>query len=325
MRGEILNSKQVVSVSDNYSQLIHNLCEISNAYFYNGEFDNAFQVLEHGENLSELRDVPAKERAKLWILYGKIEEVHSALTDYNYEFAIALLHRAERAARDSSDQLLLARAFDEIGQAYLHQTEHNGKGSFDHSKLYFEKGYALRDKSGDIRGRCMSMIHLAQAAECMDEFDIALEIFQSVKEIAEKNDFPLELSFAIRHLAKAFVREDKPDDAFPLFKRSLEIREEIGLKPFLPFSHISMGQMYDYHDNRDQAKDHYQTAFNIAEEMKATSASIEALLSLGDSYVSFQERQEAITTYTKALKYAKEAKLAQKVDLCKQRLQNIQN
>lgn len=320
-----MNFRQVVSVSDNYSQLIHNLCEISNTYYYNGEFDNAFQVLDHGENLSEIRDVPSKERAKLWILYGKIEEVHSALTDYNYEFAIALLRRAERAARDSSDQILLAQAFDELGQAYLHQTEHTGKGSFDTAKLYFEKGYALREKNDDSRGRCMSMIHLAQAAECTNDYDTAMEIFQTVRDISEKNDFPLELSFAIRHLAKALVREGKPHEAFPLFKRSLEIREEIGLKPFLPFSHISMGQMYDYHDNRELAKNHYHTAFDIAEEMKATSASIEALLSLGDSYVSFQERQEAITTYTDALKYAKEANLAQKIDLCKQRLQNLQN
>ena len=320
-----MKSRPPVSISENYSQIFHSLCELLNTYYYNGDFDNAFQVLDHGEHLSENRDVPPKVRAKFWILYGKIEEVHSALTDFNYDFAIALLHRAERAARDSSDEILLAKAFDELGQAYLHQTEHTGKGDFDTSKLYFEKGYALREKNGDTRGKCMSMIHIAQAAECTQDYDTALEIFESVKDISEANDFPLELSFAIRHLAKALVREGKPDEAFPLFKQSLEIREEIGLKPFLPFSHISMGQMYDYHDNRDQAKDHYYAAFDIAEEMKATSASIEALLSLGDSHVSFQERPEAIMAYTNALEYAKEANLAQKIDLCKQRLKNIEN
>lgn len=317
--------KCVQSVSDNYSQLITNLCDISNTYFFNGEFDSAFQVLDHGERLSELRDVPARERAKLWVLYGKIEEMHSALTDYDYQFAIALLRRAERAALDAAEENLLAWAYDELGQAYLHRTEHTGVGNLASAKKYFTKGFTIRDKENDIQGKCMSMIHLAQVAECQNNFTEALNLFQSVKEMSEKHNYSLELSFALRHLAKALVRENKKDEAFPLFQQSLDLREEIGMKPFLPFSYISMGQMYDFQKNRKKARDYYQRAFDIAEEMKAVSASVEALIALGESHVSFQDFLQASTVYTEALEYANNVNLTTKSALCKQRLIQLQN
>lgn len=92
------------SVTIHYTTLLQSICDISEAYLYEGKMDEAVNVLNIGEQLALFKEVAPRDTMKLLLQHGKVLNMNYFLTNNGYDAMLSTVLRAKQASEDAQDE-----------------------------------------------------------------------------------------------------------------------------------------------------------------------------------------------------------------------------
>lgn len=127
----------------------------------------------------------------------------------------------ELAAR-IDDELLLGRAYQNIGSCYMRQ------GDATRAIEHFERGISLLESAGDDRelARCLNDFGIAYLRD--DRLQLATETFQRCRDLAAKTGSSRVKVLALNNLAMVTVTRARWDEARPVLEAVFEIARRVG-------------------------------------------------------------------------------------------------
>src|SRR6266487_1100023 len=312
------------SISDHFTNVINNLCEITESYYLLGRLDEALSVLQTGLQLTTVKDVQPRDRVRLVLQYGKILVANYFLTNKDFDLAFATILEAKQLAEETQYEKGIADALNLIGQAHYNKTLNTGEGDYEQALAYFQQSLERREKLRDTRGISEALFNIGLTYERRNLYDKALEYYTDALQFAELYNHKLEKSYALRHLAGLAWDKDDLDAALNYALNSLALREEIGFRRYLPFSHLLVGDIYEARKDIENALIHYQNAQALAEEMGIKNALVFSLLALCDIQLAQQDVAQARENFTHAHELALELQIAYAINEASKRLNSEQ-
>jgi hypothetical protein len=124
------------AIPKHYSALVNILCQLSEAYYYQGSLDTAMTLLDSNNHILDNSSVTAGDRARFQVQRGKMLYYQGAIADTDSEAALAVLLDAQELAKSSKADGCLAKALDLIGLVFYAQAFSNS--NFEKPREYFQ-------------------------------------------------------------------------------------------------------------------------------------------------------------------------------------------
>ncbi|HLJ34430.1 MAG TPA: hypothetical protein VKU38_12285, partial [Ktedonobacteraceae bacterium] len=105
------------SVTNHYTTLIQSLCDISEAYLYEGKMDESVSILNIGEQLAKAKEVAPKDAMKLLLQQSNVLVMNYFLTNSDFDAVLSTVLRAQLAAEKANDEQGKADALQLFGMA----------------------------------------------------------------------------------------------------------------------------------------------------------------------------------------------------------------
>jgi tetratricopeptide (TPR) repeat protein len=296
------------SVTTYYATLIQSLCDISDAYLYEGKMDDSVNILTIGEQLAEAKEIAPRDTMKLLLQYSKVLIMNYFLANSDYDAMLSTVLRAKQTAEGAQDEQGKADAVQLLGQVYYYQSLNNEVHEYEQALEYFQQALDRRVALGDERGISESLFYIGLIYQNGDTPDKekAFDYYTRSFHIAEKHDYKLEASYASRHLASVLGERKELEQALIYALRSLALREEIGFKRYLPPSHGLVGEIYFAQHDLESALFHNRRAYELAQEMNLQIFMMWSLFSLGDIYLTQYDTVQAKEHFEQAYNIAQE-------------------
>ncbi len=314
-----------VSVTNHYATLIQSICDISEAYLYEGNMGNSVNILSIGEQLAVFKEVAPRDKMKLLLQHGKVLNMNYFLTNSGFEAMLSTVLRAKQAAEDAQDEQGKADALQLLGQVYYYQSLNNEAHEYEQALEYFQQTLDRRVALGDERGISESLFYIGLIHQNGDTPDNekAFDYFTRSFHIAEEYDYKLESSYAARHLASVPSERKELEQALTYALRSLTLREEIGFKCYLPPSHGLVGEIYFQQQNLERALFHQQRAYELAQEINLRTFMMWSLFSLGEIYLAQHDTAQAKEDFEQAYSIAQKLNLPYALKELQEKLQQL--
>ncbi len=288
------------SIAQEYTNLVQNICVLSESHYYLGRLDDAVKMLEVGIALLELGEMRQKDQVQLLLQYGKLLVKRRYLIGQEDTNILPTLLRARQIADFLGDEQYITNALDLLGQAYFYNNMSSAEMDLDTPLIYFQQVLELRKMVHDKRVISESLFHLGLIYENKEQTDKAQAHYTEALRVAEKHGYNAEQSFPARHLGLIYLKQGDLDKAKQYLMESLSLREAVGFKLYFPYSHIAVGNVCVAQNNFDEALTHYQKAYTFAQEMNLKVPIVMALLSLGNVYQSQKEYPKALECFENA-------------------------
>ncbi len=313
------------SVTNHYTTLIQSLCDISEAYLYEGNMDDSVNILNIGEQLALFKEVAPRDTMKLQLQHSKVLNMNYFLTNSGYDVMLSTVLRAKQAAEDAQDEQGKADVLQLLGQVYYYQSLNNEMHEFEQALEYFQQALDRRVALGDERGISESLFYSGLIYQNRDlpDKEKAFDYFTRSFHIADKYDYKLESSYAARHIASILCEREELEQALAYALSSLALREEIGFKRYLPPSHGLVGEIYLAQHDLERALFHSRRAYELAQEMNLQTFMMWSLFSLGDIYLAQHDTAQAKEYFEQAYGIAQELHLPYAIKELQEKLQQL--
>jgi tetratricopeptide (TPR) repeat protein len=289
-------------MAERYTQLIRSVIDLSDTYFYAGRLDEAVQLPEQTVALMREGDADPVDETRLLLHYGKMLVKMSFYRQARFERAFEVLDRAQKMARDLSDNYLRGMARLRLGQLTDYQTIYSGQGDLQMALGHYERAYELLTIAGSDEGKGKAAFGRGLIYQRTGRFDEARADFEEALQLAEENDLKYDKSLAIRHIGFIHFAEGDLDKACAYAQESLVLREEIGCQVLLASAHHVLGNFSIARQEWAEAIAHLQQADALAQEMDLRFIRIMSLLSMGEWY----KRQDEVALARESFQLAKE-------------------
>lgn len=316
------------SVTIHYTTLIQSLCDISEAYLYEGKMNDSVNILNIGEQLAKSKEIARQDVMKLLLQHGKVLVMNYLLTNSGYDAMLSMVLRAKQAVDEVQGEQGKADVLQLQGEVYYYQSLNTEAREFERALEYFQQALDRRVTLGDERGISESLFYIGLVYQNGDTLDNekAFDCFTRAFHIARKYGYKLEESYAARHIASILCEREGPaesEQALTYALRSLALREEIGFKRYLPPSHGLVGEVYFRQQNLERAMFHNQRAYELAQEMNLPSFIMWGLIAIGDVYLAQHDTAQAKKHFEQAYGIAQELNLSYAMKELQGKLQQL--
>lgn len=316
------------SITTSYATLIRVLCDISEAYLYEGKMDASLNILMVGDQLTAAQEVAPSDAMKFLLQYGKVRIMNYFLANEGYDEMVATVLHAQQAAEKAENEQGKADALQLLGEVYYYQSLNSERHEFARALENFRQALDSRTALHDERGISESLFYIGVVHEHEDEpdDDKAFEYYTRAFHIARNNDYKLEESYATRHLAGMLMAKESKEDRGQALKyalRSLALREEIGFKRYLPPSHNLVGEIYFLQGDVEHALLHQQQAYALAQEMNLPMFCMWSLFAMGEIHQAQKDVSQAKKDFEQAYAIAQEMKIPYGINEASQKLAQL--
>ncbi|MEO8972689.1 MAG: tetratricopeptide repeat protein, partial [Ktedonobacteraceae bacterium] len=203
------------SVTNHYTTLIQSLCNISEAYLYEGKMDESVNILHIGEQIAKSKEIAPRDVMKLLLQHGKVLVMNYFLTNSDYDAMLSTVLHAQQAAEDVPDEQGKADTLQLLGEVYYYQSLNNEVHQYERALEYFQQALDRRLVQGDERGISESLFYVGLVYQNGDKPDNqkAFDYFTRSLHIAEKHGYKLEESYAARHIASILCERERPEES----------------------------------------------------------------------------------------------------------------
>lgn len=300
----IIFSQKIEKINLASQQFIASLCNLSEAYYDEGQIDNAVQIMEI--NLPHIISSRDEIKSQGLAQYAKVLYNKHSVQGKSVDLPIEKIEEAIKTAERTNDLHLQAKLYDLMGLALYSRAFVTG--DFTLPVTYYEKAIKLRKQLNDKHGESETIFHLGLIEEWGKRLPLkAMEYYRQGMEIAKKGNYKEELAQLSRHVGSVYATLANLDSAQYYFELSLSLRKEVGKKLFLASSYSALAEILI------QKKDYKRGALLLTEAIenaKATNATrflVNALLSYGDLELTLNNKDSAIKYYNDALKVSTES------------------
>ncbi|HVB21575.1 MAG TPA: hypothetical protein VNG51_06490 [Ktedonobacteraceae bacterium] len=313
------------SVTNHYTALLQTLCDISEAYLYEGKMDEAVNILNIGEQFAKAKEVAPRDVMKLLLQHGNVLIMNYFLTNSGFDAMLSMVLRAKKVAEDMPDEQGKADALQLLGEVYYYQSLNTEAREYERALEYFQQALNSRVALGDERGTSESLFYIGLIYQNGDTPDNekAFDYFTRSFHIAEKHDYKLEESYAARHIASILGERKELEQALTYALRSLSLREEISFNRYLPPSHGLVGEIYFRQHDLERAMFHNQRAYELAQEMNLPSFIMWGSIAIGEIYLAQHDTAQAKEKYEQAYGIAQELNLPYALKELREKLQQL--
>lgn len=313
------------SVTNSYTTLVQAICNIAEAYLYEGKMEESVNILTIGEQLAHAKEVAPQDTMQLLLQQSNVLVMNYFLTNSDFDELLSRISRAQQSAEIANDEQGKADAMQLLGEAYYYHSLNNETHQYEQALDYCQQALDRREALNDERGISESLFYIGLIYQNGDTPDIekALEYFTRAFHIAEKHGYKLEESYAARHIASIVGERGDLEQALTYAIRSLTLREEIGFKRYLPPSHGLVGEIYLRQQNIEQALFHQQRAYALAHEMNLQTFMMWSLFSLGEIHLAQQNTAQAREYFQQAYDIAQQLNLPYAIKEVQEKLQQL--
>lgn len=294
------------NISSQYSQLVEIVCEISDAYLYDGRLEDGIQIIEKSLQIAENKDIEEKDHVRLLLQSGKLLNKRSFFGDSEFERSVKKLMLAQQKAVVINEQELAAEGHLYLGQAYDYQMMNSGKGDYQEALENFEQALAIFQANDNLEWEGKAVFNIGLIHQRKQEMENAKACFMRAYKMAVKGGNQFDQSLAIRHLGFIHFMSGEYGPAEECAKESLKIREELGYRLYLPPAHHVLGSLYIVLEKWELALNHLEMANKMAEEMKLNTYKIQIQLALGEWHKRQGKKENARNCFQKAYDQATE-------------------
>lgn len=285
-----------------FQNYVNSLCELSEAYYYDGKIDEAVEIIE--SNLNHIINTSPEIKSIVLAQYSKVLYYKHSVQGKSYDLPIEKIKEAISLAEKTSNLSLLADLKDLMGLALYSRAFSTGE--FNLAKPFYDQALRLREQFSDSRGVAETIFHLGLLKEYSENSKSqAMDYYKQGYRLAEKEGHKAELSYLSRHIGAIYLEEEKLDSAEYYLTQSLNLRKEIGLNLFIAPSLSALAEVMKQKKHFDKASFYLLEAIQFANQTNAYRFQISALLSLGDLEFETKNIGEAMKRYNEALVLAK--------------------
>ncbi len=212
-----------------------------------------------------------------------------------YSQALAEAQAMMQDARFLGDQKIEARAYQQIGLAYLNQGEY-GKAIEN-----FEAAAPLCEEIGRLDHLGLTLTNMGVAHSALGDHGRTLDLYQRAHEIAVQTGDQLGQGRALTNLGIVYKKLRDFQKASECSEQAYRIWQEIGDRRAESHTLINLGNLFRTLGELDKAQEYLEQASTLSREIKNLQGLAIALHNLGSLHG--EQRQQ----YTEALRYEDEA------------------
>lgn len=306
-----------------YTLVMHSICELANAYYYQGRLADALQLLDLGDQCLQFGEVEEADKVSFLLTYAELLVANYSLTNQQEDRMQLIVERAREAVEASQNEQGKATILFLIGQTLYYHNVLTGKSDYIEARDYFQQALKRSQNMNDTKGMTQALFYIGLTYERYDgEEEVAGEHYQQMLELARKHDHKWLLSEAMRHLSALLIGKDN-DLSLHYAPDSLRLREEIGFKRALPAALVQVSNVYRARGELENALKYCQQAMCFSEEMNLRSYVMGILLALGEIQHKQNRLSEAQTSVEQAAVLAQELDLAYGIIRAQELLEEI--
>ncbi|GER90382.1 hypothetical protein KDW_45440 [Dictyobacter vulcani] len=301
------NQKQsLATITEQYTFLLQNLCDIATSYYLLGNLKQAQQLLDTGIQLAEDQEVSPDAKGNVLLHSGILQTRSIIYRGQEAGPALATLLQARAIAESTGDQKLLASVIDWTGQALYYQALNTSEQAADFATplMYFENALEQRQQLQDDHGICETLFNIGRVYQNMGQDDQAHPYFVKALALAEQHNHQIQMAEILLHLGAYAQSKGDLEAAKSSLMLGMTMREALNLRIDLPFSYLSVGNLVQKLADLDQAALYYQKAALLAQEMDLPQPYAFALLNISYLHLAQEQPDKALTVIEEAISVA---------------------
>ncbi|GCE23973.1 tetratricopeptide repeat protein [Dictyobacter kobayashii] len=290
------------TITEQYTCLLQNLCDIATSYYFLGKLKQAQQLLNTGLQMAEEDEVCLQARGNLLFHTGILQARCIVYLGNDATIALTTLSQARTIAEVMADEKLLASIIDWTGQALYYQALNASvdKADFQVALQYFHEALERRQQIDDGWGICESTFNIGRVYQNTGDHEQAQPYFVKTLALAEEHNHQILMAEVLLHLGICALTQGDLEAARSSLALSMTMREELNVRIDLPFTYLGMGDLAQELDDMDQAALYYQKAALLAQEMELPVPYIFSLLSIGYLHLAQKDPTKALTGFEEA-------------------------
>jgi tetratricopeptide (TPR) repeat protein len=281
------------------------LSEIANAYYFQGQLDDALHLFQVGEQWLSAKETQPVDQMSFLLKYGQFLIYYYFLTNREEDSMLFIVQRARQIAGALQNEVGIATACYLVGQTLYYHNLLTSGSDYSEARGYFGRALTLSEKAGESRIFAESLFYIGVTYERHDKETQAADYYRRALASAEQHGHTWAASEAYRHLSGLSMSIDTTQ-SLEYALRSLALREEMGFKRGLPPAQLLVSDVYIARNDLAHALEYCQQAEQLATEMGLHIYLADAHLTRGDIAYSHGKRAEARTHFEKAAAIARE-------------------
>jgi CHAT domain-containing protein/Tfp pilus assembly protein PilF len=223
----------------------------------------------------------------------------SELEIFSVNQAIEHLEQGLSLARSIKDERTEALASTYLGMFYAQRAD------AWRAKVYLERSIAIREKSHDVRGECMSLNSMAMLFRNLGQYEEALKVYQN--ELQRLKPSPPVRATVLTELGNLFTATGNPEGAFRYLQEALDLQRQGDLYDQANTLN-AFGLAYVGKKDFGAALGSYQKALDIYASQNDLSAQTTSLMNIGWALGSLSRYAEATDAFGRAFSLAQRLK-----------------
>ena len=211
--------------------------------------------------------------------------------------ALAQAVDAEKAARDSGDDLALARSWAVMDWAHymLGQPElaTNSAGALE-----------IYEREGRLDSAASVSINLGGFAFYAGDWEGALQLYRTAGDLADRAGNTAESAVAMSNIGELLVNQGRYDEAAPVLEEARRTFVASGFADLLAFTDLQLGRLYRRLGELAQSRSHLESALRVATDLGIDGWILEATIYLAHTECQAGEPGRALDMIDKARRMA---------------------
>lgn len=311
------------SIPEHYTLLVKSLCEIAEAYFYQGRLSDAVTLLEQGAEIVKQSDVTDVDRNNLLVEYIKLLITRTVTTgDGSFDRALALLEQVQAQANTPVQQAAVRhlRGMPDYWQALKTADKHEREQGLRRALEAFLAALKDFETLQDTAGQTLGLFWTGLVYQHLEELDTAESYFARALRMAQAQNYAFYVAEAYRHLGVVSQVRNDLTLAQQYHQQARDVHQAIGYIAALPYDYNSLGRIAAERGDSKTAHQYYDEAHLLAEQMNLQHPQMFARLYQGILYEEQGESQQAKDALSQALPIAQRLDDRRAVSLIEQLL-----
>lgn len=298
-------SLSVEAIAERYVLSLNALSEIANAYYFQGQLDDALHLFQVGEQWLPAKEIQPVDQMGFLLKYGQFLIYYYFLTNREEDHMFSIVQRARQAADALQNEAGIAAARYLVGQTLYYHNLLTGGSDYTEARDHFEQAVALSEKVGESRIFAESLFYTGLTYERHEKGRRAEAYYRRALASAEQHGHTWAASEAYRHLSGLSISIDTTQSLEYALK-SLALREEMGFKRGLPPAQLLVSDVYIARNDLAHALEYCKQAEQLATEMGLQIYLVDAQLTRGDIAYNQDKRAEARAHFERSATLARE-------------------
>jgi class 3 adenylate cyclase/tetratricopeptide (TPR) repeat protein len=202
--------------------------------------------------------------------------------------ALERAHDAERAARESGDDLALARAWAVMDWA------HYMLGQADLA-TYSAGALEIYEREGRLDSAASVSVNLGGFAFYAGDWDGALRLYRTAGDLADRAGNTAESAVAMSNIGELLVNQGRYDEAAPVLEDARRTFVASGFADLLAFTDLQLGRLYRRLGDLSRSRTHLESALGVARDLGIDGWILEARMYLAHTECQAGQTRLALT------------------------------